>query len=91
MPTEAYYVTNVCRVPTRQPGLMQYQIYLQAIAPDVPDTIVTTVNNWRAALCQRALETHARVVIGSRETKYGYEAITVVLDEEGVTHASVSR
>lgn len=78
MPTEVYKVASVRSWEARN-GVTRYDISLSGCDAGVPDTIVSTTNALRASMCQRALDTDARIAIGWRETKYGNEAITVVL------------
>ena len=78
--TESYTVLDVCEIPTRRAGCTRYEIILQAVAPDVADTIVSTLNAERAEICRQARDRHARVAIGYKTTPFGNEAITVLLE-----------
>lgn len=78
MPTEAYTVYHVASYEVRG-GHMRHEITLMATAPQVHDTIVSTLNPWAASLCERAKALGARVSVGWKDSRFGPELVTATL------------
>lgn len=79
MPADVFLVDDVKGYRVRG-GIMRYDIAVHGCDASVPDTIISTLNKERADLCKRAMDTKSRVAIGWKATKFGAEAIWVLLN-----------
>lgn len=63
-------------------GLMRHEIWAQHLTVDDPPCArlaLSTLNAWRASVCERALATDRLVAAQWIETKYGAELVAVEL------------
>lgn len=76
--TARYWVRHVFETPTRDAGPTRYEVSLFSADEHVPHTIVTTLNQWKASLCQRAVNYSAPSLVTWRKTKFGHELVSIL-------------
>lgn len=76
--TARYWVRHVYELQTRNAGPTRYEVSLFAADAHVAHTLVTTLDQWKASLCQRAEQSHAPILVTWRKTKFGHELVSVV-------------
>lgn len=79
--TARYWVRTVHEVPTRNAGPTRYELVLFSADAHVPHTMVTTLDQWKAALCQRAAVSPTPSLITWRHTKFGHELVSIQLND----------
>lgn len=80
--TARYWVRQMFETPTRHAGPTRYEISLFAADAHVPHTLVTTIDPWKASLCQRAIALSAPSLVTWRKTKYGHELVSIHQTDE---------
>ena len=84
MPTQTVLVAGVTHrnVQIRGRFVTRYEVYTRPKAGSAWSEKFSTLDAWKGALCERAQTQNRPVVIGSRDTPYGPEIVTVELAEK---------
>ncbi len=80
MPTEAVHICAVRSM--RYHNGTRFTVYAKRLGEKVWTDAFYTWDAWKASLCQESIKTSAVVVIGSRETRFGEEIVTVAPQQE---------
>ena len=75
MPLDLVTIERIDAVPTAKAGLLSYTI--TGVTSDRRTVQVQTVSAWRAAICERAKDSGAAIWIGSKDSRYGRDLVTV--------------
>lgn len=76
MPMVTVYVASV-RPMFLPHGLTRYQVFTRRAPGEIWSEMYSTLDSLKASLCDQAAKQGFAVVIGSRETRYGPEIVTV--------------
>lgn len=80
MPLDLVTVERVDKVPTAKAGCFSYTVTVNTIEDRPRHLCVQTASDWKASFCEECIEPKRELWIGSRETRYGLDIVTVALD-----------
>lgn len=80
MPLDLVTVERVDKMATAKAGCFSYTVTVNTIEERPRHLCVQTASDWKASLCEECIESKRGLWIGSRETRYGLDIVTVALD-----------
>lgn len=81
MPLDFVTIERVDPCKTANPSVTSYTITAKTVDEQPRTVQFGTISNWQAALCERAKATGQYVWIGSKDTRYGQDIVTITLDD----------
>lgn len=81
MPLDLVVIARVDKVPTARAGTFSYTITGETVEERPRPYQVQTVSDWKAALCDATIGTKQGVWIGSKDSRYGLDLVTVKVDD----------
>lgn len=81
MPLDKILVERVDACQTAKPGLFSYLVTGETVDERPRHYQVQTLSAWKASVCEASIAAKRAVWIGSRDTRYGLDLVTVNLDE----------
>ena len=81
MPLDLARILRVDKVATAKVGTFSYTVTAETVE-DRPRTIqVQTPSDWKASVCEASIEAKCDVWIGSKDSRYGLDIVTVEIDD----------